>query len=105
MIPLNKKYLLMNYKKFAAYGFLYLAFLFIFYDFAYSAWIAVRPLSYIIVIFRSFILWAIYVIINHLLIKRIISKITIIIFESILFLTLLTLELCYDALWDGVRYC
>ena len=103
-MPLNKKDLVMNYKKLAAYGFLYLAFLCIFFDFAYSAWIAVRPLSYIIVIFRSFILWIIYVAVNHLLIRRIISKITIMIFESILFLTLLTLELCYDALWDRVPY-
>ena len=89
-----------NYKKITSYAFLYLAYLGIFYDFAYNAWICVKPISLMLVIFRTFAFWILYVLINHLLIKRILKTKVLLIFESILFLTLLSLFNCYGYLWN-----
>lgn len=95
-----REILLKYYKETGSYLFLYLAFIGIFYDFAYNAWIAVKPISLMIVIFRSVILFILYFTINHVLIKRILKKNTVYIFESILFLTIFTLLTCYGELWN-----
>ena len=89
-------------KKTAAYLYLYGAFLAIFCYWAYKAQLADRPLSYFFLFFISLFLWIIYVLVNHLLIKRILGTKTVVIFESILFLTLFALERCYDVIWDSL---
>lgn len=100
MVKRLREILLKYYKEIGSYLFLYLAFIGIFYDFAYNAWIAVRPISLMIVIFRFIILFILYFIINHILIRRILKKNILYIFESTLFLTIFTLLTCYGELWN-----
>lgn len=96
-IPKDKSIVL---KKIAAYIFLYVAFLAMFYDFAYNAWVCVKPLSLMVVILRTLFFWFTYVLINHLLIKRILKTNVILIFESLLFLNIVNLFNCYSYLWN-----
>ncbi len=88
------------FKKIFSYIFLYVAFLCIFYDFAYNAWVCVKPIGLMLVILRTFAFWLLYILINHLVIKRILKVKILLIFESVLFLTLLNLFNCYSYLWN-----
>lgn len=90
----------LRYKNIASYLFLYMAFIGIFYDFAYNAWVCVKPISLMLVIFQSLLFWIVYVIINHTLIKRYVKTSALFILESILLLTIFTLLTCYGALWN-----
>ena len=90
----------MLYKKIASYLFLYLAYIGIFYDFAYNAWVCVKPISLMLVVLRSVLFWLVYVVINHLLIKRYVKTSSLVIFESVLLLTLVALFKCYGVLWN-----
>lgn len=90
----------MIFKRLVSYVFLYGAFLSIFYDFAYNAWVCVKPLSLMLVILRTLAFWLIYLLINHLLIRRILKTDVLLIFETLLFLTMFALFNCYSYLWN-----
>lgn len=87
-------------KKTVAYMYLYTAYTGIFAYFAYSIKYACRPLGMLLVIFYTIICFLIYIIINHLLIRYVISTKILILFETVLLLTLFALFICYAFLWN-----
>lgn len=100
MKNVDKDQKLASIKKIVSYAFLYISFMGIFYDFAYNAWICVKPIGLMLIILRTFAFWLLYILINHLVIKRIVKVNILLIFESVLFLTLFNLFNCYSYLWN-----
>lgn len=90
-----------DYRRVLSYLYLYSAYIAIFYDFAYNAWVCDKPLTLVfIVIFRSAIYWILYIFVNHLLIRKYIKSNVLIIFESTLFVALFSVLICYAHLWN-----
>lgn len=85
-------------KKVVAYFFLYGIFLWIFYDFAYNAWICAKPIGLMLVFLRAFVFLLLYSLVNHIIIKKIVGIKTIMIYETLLFLVMVVLNLCYAAI-------
>lgn len=87
-------------KGIGAYLFLFATFLGIFYYFSYNAWVCCKPISLMFVIFKTVLFIILYVLINHLLIRKVVGVKTVIIIETLLILTLFTLFRCYGILWN-----
>lgn len=87
-------------KKTVAYMYLYTAYTGIFSFFAYFIKYACRPIGMWLVMFFTIIGFLIYIIINHLLIRYVISTKILILFETVLLLTLFALFICYASLWN-----
>lgn len=85
-------------KKILSYIYLYAAFLFIFYDFVYNAYVSCKPLGLMVVICRTLAWCILYMIVNHLLLKRVVGTKILIEFEIILILILSTLAMGYGAI-------
>ena len=85
-------------KRTGAYLFLYVGFIYIFYDYAYDAWLCPKPIGLMLVLLKSLVLILLYSLVNHLLIKKTIGLKTIVVFESILLVTLCVLSLCYTVI-------
>lgn len=91
-------------KKTAAYMYLYIGYICIFYFFAYYLEDSCRPLGTVLVIFLTLIFFLIYTVINHRLIKHVISTGISVLFEMLLALTLIALLICYAFLWEKYDY-
>lgn len=86
------------FKSVAAYLFLYATFIGIFYDFAYEAWLCAKPIGFMLVLLKACIILLLYILINHLLIRKIVGLKTVVIFETILILVIIVLSHCYAAI-------
>lgn len=82
-------------KSTGCYLFLYFAYTVILYYFSYCAWFFIRRIGFTIIPMTMIVLFLSYILINHLLIKKVVGLRIIIIFESMLFITLILLAICY----------
>ena len=81
--------------KILAYLFLYVEFIAIFYNYAYYAWICAKPIGLMLVLLRSLGFLLLYALTNHIIIRKIVGLKTVVIFETILFVLLFVLAICY----------
>ncbi len=100
------------FKLTGAYIFLYVAFIFIFYNFAYDAWICSKPIGLMFVFLKALMYYVPYLIFNHLLLKKIVGLKTVVIFETILLVIIFSLNLCYASIenryhgrYNGQKSC
>ncbi len=85
-------------KRTGAYLFLYVGFIYIFYYYAYRAWLYAKPIGLMMALLRSLGLLLLYSLVNHLLIKKTVGLKTVVIFESILLVIFYVLMTCYAAI-------
>lgn len=78
-------------KEVIAYIYLYACFVFFVFNFSYYLQISVKPLGSLMITVYFALLYIVFILINHLIIKRIIANKIILIIESILLLTLFAL--------------
>ena len=86
------------FKRVAAFLFIYAAFIGIFYDFAYNAWICAKPIGLMLVLLKACFIILLYAFINHIIIRKIVGLKTVVIFETILILVIIVLSHCYAAI-------
>lgn len=67
----------------------------ILWSFAYYDWMCVKPLGLIILIIFYAVYTLLYSVINHVFIKKLVGFKIIIIFETLLLSSLITLMICY----------
>lgn len=85
-------------KEIVAYLFLYGAFIGIFYDYAYYAWICSKPIGLMFEVLKALGLLILYALVNHIIIRKIVGLKTVVIFETILLLIFFFLTHCYCAI-------
>lgn len=78
-------------KEIAANAYLYGVFMLIIFLYSQDVRVAVKPLSFFVVLFFNLIYWIVYVILNHTIMRRFIPVRRLVIVETILFLTMVTL--------------
>ncbi len=81
-----------------AYLYLISGYSYIIYHLSYYVRVANKPLGWLLLIGNTIMYTFIYTILNHILIKKIVSKRTLIIIEIILILTMLVL------LWSDIKF-
>lgn len=86
-------------KMIGAYTYMYIVYILLFFFFAYCLGASDRLMDKIIVVVSSLIFFLVYVLINHRFLKPIISIQTLTLFETVLFLAMLTVYISYSILW------
>ncbi len=98
MAQIRNDHLIKILKRIIAYSFLYLTFIGIFYDFAYDAWVCVKPIGLMFVLLKAFVYFLFFALINHTLVRKIVGLKTVVIFETILILVIWGLSICYASI-------
>lgn len=85
-------------KLFISYLYLTIGYAFIIYDFSYSVRTAAKPIGWGMLIIFTFGYYSIYVLINHLIIKKIVADKILNVIDLLLFLSLITL------IWSDIMF-
>ncbi len=95
----NKQMKRPNYlRELLSYLYIFTGFLCIIYFISYNIRIAIKPLGWAIMLFNAVLCFIVYITINHIIIRRIISNRFLIVIEALLFSAMLTLVI------SDVRY-
>lgn len=78
-----------------AYSYLYTFFIGTLYDFALNAWVCDKPIGLLLVITKTLAIFALFCLINHTIIKKMIGLKPINLFEIILLISIIIVALCY----------
>lgn len=80
-----------KWKKVAAYGYLLVGYIVIEYNFSYGIRMTSKPIGSMLLVLFTLGYYLVYILLNHLLIKRFVSSKILIIIEIVLIITLVTL--------------
>lgn len=74
-----------------SYLYLFVGFSYIIYYISYNIRITNKPLGWVLMIFYALLFFAVYIAVNHIFIRRVISNRLLLLIEALLFVAMLTL--------------